>query len=158
MDILPMPSTEAFVIAKEAPVLHYLDCVLQDSNVVILADSFTSIQQRDITLASYFHQSGMGADNYLLPRWDYKKHMIDRVPWMLDWRQGLNAIWVVYEEVKLNELFYALNGSLVGLIGDVEDYRHQKGPKKDIVLNNDTFVKFLFLLIIFISLKTNKFL
>lgn len=153
MDILPVPSTEAFVIAKEAPVLHYLDCVLQDSNVVILADSFTSIQQRDITLGSYFHQSGMGVDSHLLPHWDYKKHMIDRVPWMVDWRQGLNAIWVVYEEVKLNELFYALNGSLVGLIGDVDDYKHQKGPKKNIVLNNDTFVKFLFSLIICISLK-----
>ncbi|KAG1093764.1 hypothetical protein G6F42_018889 [Rhizopus arrhizus] len=139
MDILPVPSTEAFVIAKEAPVLHYLDCVLQDPNVVTLADSFTSIQQRDITLGSYFHQSGMGVNHHLLPRWDYKKHMIHRVPWMVDWRQGLNAIWVTYEEVKLSELLYALNGSLVGLIGDVEDYKHQPGPNKNTALNNDTF-------------------
>ncbi|GAN10671.1 conserved hypothetical protein [Mucor ambiguus] len=139
VDILPLPSTEAFVIAKEAPVLHYLDCVLQDPNVVTLADSFTSIQQRDITLGSYFHQSGMGVNHHLLPRWDYKKHMIHRVPWMVDWRQGLNAIWVIYEEVKQNELLYALNGSLVGLIGDVEDYKHQPGPNKNTVLENDTF-------------------
>ncbi|KAK4511252.1 Inorganic pyrophosphatase [Mucor velutinosus] len=140
VDILPLPSTEAFVIAKEAPTLHYLDCVLQDPNVVTLADSFTSIQQRDITLGSYFHQSGMGVNHCLLPRWDYKKHMIHRVPWMVDWRQGLSAIWVIYEEVKQNELLYALNGSLVGLIGDVEDYRHQPGPnKKSAAFEDDTF-------------------
>ncbi|CEP19192.1 hypothetical protein [Parasitella parasitica] len=139
VDILPAPSVEAFVIAKEAPVLHYLECVLQDLNVVTLADSFTSIQQRDIALGSYFHQAGMGPDHYLLPRWDFKRHMIDRVPWMVDWRQGLNAVWVIHEEVKMNELLYALNGSLVGLIGNVENYKHQKGPRNAVASKNDTF-------------------
>ncbi|KAI8645291.1 hypothetical protein BD408DRAFT_339149 [Parasitella parasitica] len=124
IDILPTPNANVFAVAKEAPVLHYLGCVLQDPNVVTLADSFTSTQQRDIAFGSYFHQAGMGEDNYLLPRWDYKAHLIDRVPWMVDWRQGLNAIWVIHEEVKPNELLYALNGSLVAIVRSIDPSRH----------------------------------
>jgi polynucleotide 5'-hydroxyl-kinase GRC3/NOL9 len=134
MDIVPV-QTEAFKVAREAPTLHSIDCVLQDANVVTLADSFTSIQQRELTLGSYFHQSEM---NILVPHWDHQKHLVDRVPWVIDWRKSLNAVWVTYEEVKLNELLYALNGSLVGLIGDVIDYQNQQGPKH--VINDDTFV------------------
>jgi polynucleotide 5'-hydroxyl-kinase GRC3/NOL9 len=137
VDILPVQN-EAFMIEKEAPNLHYLDCVLQDPNVMTMTDNFTSIQQRDMTLGSYFHQSGMGDDNYLSPVWNYHQHLIHRTPWVVDWRQ--TAIWVVYEEVKLNELFYALNGSLVGLVGDVTNYKKQDGPKKSLAENNDTFV------------------
>ncbi|KAI8097909.1 uncharacterized protein B0P05DRAFT_522566 [Gilbertella persicaria] len=135
VDIMPV-STEAFKVAKEPAVLHYLDCVLQDPNEVTLADNFSSIQQREMTLASYFHQSGMGIEHYLSPQWEFEEHLIERVPWTIDWRQ-LNAIWVTYEEVKLNELFYALNGSLVGLIGQVENHQHLKGPKRTIT--TDTF-------------------
>jgi hypothetical protein len=135
MDVLPM-QTEAFKVAREAPTLHAIDCVLQDANMITLADSFTSIQQRELTLGSYFHQSEMGR---LVPHWDYQKHMIERVPFVIDWRQSLNAIWVTFEEVKLNELFYALNGSLVGLIGDVIDYQSQQGPNH-VIGDNDTFV------------------
>ncbi|KAI8058760.1 hypothetical protein BDF21DRAFT_429949 [Thamnidium elegans] len=130
MDILPV-SNEVFKIEKEAPSLHYLDCVLQDASVVTCMDSFTAIQQRDITLASYFHQVGMA-------QWDFSKHMVERIPYVIDWRKSLNAVWVVYEEVKMSELLYALNGSLVGLMGDVIDYQKQNGPKKA-VINNDTF-------------------
>lgn len=140
LDILPIQN-EAFMIAKEAPSLHYLDCVLQDVNVVTYMDSFTSIQQRDITLGSYFHQH-TNSMNSLIPKWDFKQHMIERVPWVIDWRQSLNSVWIVYEEVKMNELFYALNGSLVGLMGDVVDFKKQNGPKNAITLN-DTFVKYI---------------
>lgn len=135
MDVLPV-QTEAFKVVREAPTLHTIDCVLQDTNVVTLADSFTSIQQRELTLGSYFHQSEMDG---LVPRWDYQKYMIERVPWVIDWRQSLNAVWVTFEEVKLSELFYVLNGSLVGLIGDVIDYQKQQAPKH-VIVNDNTFV------------------
>lgn len=138
-DILPI-ITEAFTLEKEAPDLHYLDCVLQDPNVSTLMDKFTAIQQRDITLSSYFHQQGMGQEHHLNPQWDYKQHMIERIPYVIDWRQSLNAVWVIYEEVKLEGLFYALNGSLVGLIGDVIDYKAENGPKKEVT--SDEFVSF----------------
>ncbi|CAO3614406.1 unnamed protein product [Mucor hiemalis] len=139
-DILPVIN-EAFMMAREPPQLHYLDCVLQDTNVVTLMDSFTSIQQRDITLGSFFHQSGaMNAESYLLPKWNFKQHMIERAPWVIDWRQSLNAVWIVFEEVKMNELFYALNGSLVGLIGDVIDFKKQNGPKHVVNTSSDVFV------------------
>ncbi|GAA5810990.1 hypothetical protein MFLAVUS_004419 [Mucor flavus] len=132
MDIMPV-SNEVFKIEKEAPSLHYLDCVLQDASVVTYMDSFTAIQQRDITLASYFHQVGMGQQE-----WDFSKHMVERIPYVIDWRKNLNAVWVVYEEVKMSELLYALNGSVVGLLGDVIDYKKQNGAK-NAVINNDTF-------------------
>lgn len=144
MDIVPV-SREAFVVAKEAPVLHYLGCVLQHEGAMTLADNFTAAQQREITLGTYFHQSSMGVKHQLSPHWDFQKHMIDRVPWVVDWRKTLNAVWVIYEEVKLNELFYTLNGSLVGLIGDVKDYKHQKGPNH--AITNDTFVSLYFILL-----------
>lgn len=140
MDILPI-TTEAFKLEREAPILHYLDCVLQDTSVMTLMDKFTAIQQRDITLSSYFHQTGMGQENYLDPKWDYKQHMIERIPYVIDWRQSLNAVWVIYEEVKMKELFYALNGSLVGLIGDIIDYKQENGPKTEVL--TDEFVSFL---------------
>ncbi|KAI8352479.1 Pre-mRNA cleavage complex II protein Clp1-domain-containing protein [Choanephora cucurbitarum] len=116
MDVMPV-STEAFKVAKEPAVLHQLDCVLQDATVVTLADAFSSIQQREMALASYFYQTEMDS---MVPQWKFSSPLIARVPWMVDWRQSLQAIWVIHEEVKLNELFYALNGSLVGLLGHLD--------------------------------------
>lgn len=157
-DILPVVN-EAFMMAREPPQLHYLDCVLQDTNVVTLMDSFTSIQQRDITLGSYFHQSGaMNTESYLLPKWNFKQHLIERVPWVIDWRQSLNAVWIVFEEVKMSELFYALNGSLVGLIGDVVDFKKQNGPKHAVNTTNDTFVSVLLFQLEFRSSLLTRFM
>lgn len=140
MDILPR-QREAFAVEREAPDLHYLDCVLQDPQVMTLKDSFTSNQQRDMTLGSYFYQASMGQEAFLVPEWCYQQHLIHKQPYMVDWRQHLNAVWIIHEEVKLDELFYALNGSLVGLIGDVDDYKKQSGPNKTVeTIDNDTFV------------------
>lgn len=141
MDIYPF-TTEPFQIEREAPTLHHLDCVLQDPTALAFTDNLVPLKMRDFTLGSYFHQNGMGQENYLNPTWNFKQHMIERIPYVIDWRQSLNEVWITYEEVKLGELFYALNGSLVGLIGDVIDYKAQNGPKKEVL--NDEFVSVIY--------------
>ncbi|RCH84141.1 Polynucleotide 5'-hydroxyl-kinase grc3, partial [Rhizopus stolonifer] len=114
---------------SERVVMH---SVLSYSNAESLAAAFDAASIRDLTTASYFHQTEMGSEGCLMPRWDYTKHLVERVPWVVDWRANLNAIWVTYEEVKKEELFYALNGSVVGVLGDVVDYKIQKGPHRTV--------------------------
>lgn len=137
MDILPI-ETEEFQVEREAPIVHHLDCVLQDPTVSTFTDNIIPLEMRDITLGAYFHQNGMGVEHYLHPTWNFNQHMVEKIPYVIDWRQSLNEVWVTYEEVKLEELFYALNGGLVGLIGDVIDFKAQNGPKKEVL--NDDFV------------------
>ncbi|KAI9472394.1 MAG: Pre-mRNA cleavage complex II protein Clp1-domain-containing protein [Benjaminiella poitrasii] len=148
-DVILPPPNSLDIIRKEPPSIHYLSSLSSLSSLSLqevtatttLADTFTATQQRDIVLASYFYQSNMGLEHYIRPNWDFKQHLTARVPWVIDWRHNLKAIWVIYEEVKMNELFYALNGSLVGLIGDVVDYKSQPGPSSRKHDNDDdTFV------------------
>ncbi|KAI7905566.1 Pre-mRNA cleavage complex II protein Clp1-domain-containing protein [Cokeromyces recurvatus] len=131
-----MPSPDN-LIERTPPLIHYISSLQQQETVTTLSDAFSAAQQREITLASYFYQLSMGHR----PDWDFKQHLVERIPWVVDWRKNLNAIWVIYEQVKMNELFYALNGSIVGLIGDVVDYKPQPFPNKKKSNNddNDTF-------------------
>ncbi|PHZ14331.1 uncharacterized protein RHIMIDRAFT_312531 [Rhizopus microsporus ATCC 52813] len=126
-------------LSKVIPTVRFIDCYYRESGVSIFPDLFTASKLRDITLASYFHQTEMGQDAYLNPQWDYQKHIIDRTPWVVDWRAHLNAIWITYEEVKLEELLYALNGCIVGIMGDVEDFKKQKGPDRAISADENEF-------------------
>ncbi|KAG1048911.1 hypothetical protein G6F43_008731 [Rhizopus delemar] len=131
MDVLA--ATEEVFLSTAKPELHYLDSYLREPGVMVLGDAFNAFKIRDLTMASYFHQVEMGEEGYLMPQWEFRKHMVDRVPWVVDWRAHLNAIWMTFEEVKLEDLFFALNGSVVGILGDVIDYKKQKGPNHEIV-------------------------
>ncbi|KAI9276132.1 Pre-mRNA cleavage complex II protein Clp1-domain-containing protein [Sporodiniella umbellata] len=87
---------------------------------------------RDLTMASYFHQRAIGnVKCNLAPRWDYSQHLVERVPWQVDWRTQLNAIWITYEEVKAEELLYALNGSVVGLLGSMATQENVEKEEKE---------------------------
>ncbi|ORX46801.1 hypothetical protein DM01DRAFT_1148420 [Hesseltinella vesiculosa] len=44
--------------------------------------------------------------------------LVERVPWKIDWTH-LQGIWILFDDVPLSQLLYALNGSLVALIGQV---------------------------------------
>ncbi|KAI8993561.1 hypothetical protein BDB01DRAFT_776703 [Pilobolus umbonatus] len=123
MDILP-----AYHGIMDKPTTHNVSSHRHDPRYSVLSDIYTAATHREFTLASYFHLKGMDKKYEIKPKWDFQKHLVSKVPWMIDWRQGLNSVWVIYEEVKLNELLYTLNGSLVGLIGDVVDYEKQSGP------------------------------
>lgn len=47
--------------------------------------------------------------------------LVERVPWCLDWTRGVKGVWVLFEEVRWSQLLYTLNGSVVALVGDLED-------------------------------------
>ncbi|KAI8967030.1 hypothetical protein BDF20DRAFT_903008 [Mycotypha africana] len=122
----------------KTPALRYLDCVLRDPNTTTtLADNFTATHLREMALGSYFQQTTM--TNAVMSEWDFQEHIVHRVPWVVDWRRNLNEVWVLYEEVKHNELLYALNGSLVGLMGDMRDYQPLPGPTNNVSTEDDSF-------------------
>ncbi|OAD79258.1 hypothetical protein PHYBLDRAFT_157196, partial [Phycomyces blakesleeanus NRRL 1555(-)] len=73
-------------------------------------------------MISYFHQTPSSTLSPGQPGWDFETRLVERVPWTLDWRH-LKGVWILFEEVTTRQLLYSLNGSVVGLIGDVVDYK-----------------------------------
>jgi len=73
--------------------------------------------RRTLNFLSYFYSSNLlELDS---PWWDYNNPLVYRVPWCLDWKKGLSkGVILINSEVSLSHLLYALNGSVVGLIGD----------------------------------------
>lgn len=123
------------MIGNDAATTHSIDCVIQQTTESTLSGNYTAADHREMTLGSYFfNKRARNTDVY--PKWDYHTHMMDRIPWSIDWRVGLNSIWVIYEEVKLDQLFYALNGTMIALVGDVSNFEKQKGPNNEIGENN----------------------
>ncbi|KAI7878660.1 hypothetical protein K492DRAFT_164701 [Lichtheimia hyalospora FSU 10163] len=118
-DILPSPD------AKIQPKLHYIENpTLTGANRVI--PQVPSRDFRDLTFICYMHQDLTHFGQLNKPWWNFKTNLLERLPWSLDWRTGLDSgIWVLSQEVKLNHLLYALNASIVALISSdspSEDY------------------------------------
>lgn len=84
---------------------------------------YSASDRRVLSLFSYFYStSAMTVKQENVKWWAFDQPLVRRVPWCLDWRKGLTkGIFMLTGEVPLSQLLYALNGSIVGLIGDIDN-------------------------------------
>jgi len=113
--VLPSGSSENKIIPK----IHYLTSLMDDLDADFTAQRYHPSDHRMLNLISYLHMNHMDKRIDGSGWWDFKARLVERVPWSLDWTVGLQGIWVFFEEVKYSQLLYALNGSVVALIGDM---------------------------------------
>jgi polynucleotide 5'-hydroxyl-kinase GRC3/NOL9 len=104
---------------KAPPKILYLTSLMDDLDADFTAQRYHPSDHRMLNLVSYLHMNHMDKRNEGSTWWDFKTRLVERVPWCLDWTVGLQGIWVFFEEVKYSQLLYALNGSVVALIGDI---------------------------------------
>lgn len=116
---------ELFGTAEHPPVMHNIPSV---STTGTFASNYTAIELRALATVSYFHQNLEHYGSLGKAWWDFQSRMTERVPWKVDWREGIDGIWVLYEDVPLSQLLYTLNGSIVALIGKVQDGKELDGP------------------------------
>lgn len=63
--------------------------------------------------------------------WNASPRLIARRPRIIDWTsKQFHGVWILYDEVPLSEMLYALNGSVVGLLGPLAQ-REQDHNNKD---------------------------
>ncbi|ORZ19859.1 hypothetical protein BCR42DRAFT_225280 [Absidia repens] len=88
-----------------------------------MADKYQAIDQRNLMMISYMYHDAQAFGTRQQGRgwWNVNPRLVNRVPWTIDWRQHLQGIWVLFEDVPLPQLLYALNGSLVGLVGNANN-------------------------------------
>ncbi|KAI9015863.1 Pre-mRNA cleavage complex II protein Clp1-domain-containing protein [Phycomyces nitens] len=102
-----------------APVMRHVQGTTMNGT---LSDRYDASSLRALSMISYFHKSPSSKISPHQPIWNFGKRLVECVPWTLDWRH-LKGVWVLFEEVATRQLLYSLNGSVVGLIGDVVDYK-----------------------------------
>ncbi|CAG8503501.1 18612_t:CDS:2 [Acaulospora morrowiae] len=90
-----------------------------------ISTKYKSSDYRMLSLLSYFYSNAVALtqkqDN--VKWWKYDKPLIHQVPWCLDWTKGLSkGVFLFFEDVPWSQLLYALNGSLVALIGDAPGF------------------------------------
>ncbi|GES98790.1 AAA family ATPase Grc3 [Rhizophagus clarus] len=87
------------------------------------SNKYSASDRRILSLFSYFYStSAMAIKQENVKWWAFDQPLVRRVPWCLDWRKGLTkGIFMLSGEVPLSQLLYALNGSIVGLIGDIDN-------------------------------------
>ncbi|KAI7852225.1 hypothetical protein BDC45DRAFT_550534 [Circinella umbellata] len=106
--------------------MHYLECVVDP-----LAPNtrfFSATSSRELAMVSYLHQDLNHFGRLGQPWWNFQTRIVDKLPWVLDWRKGLlNGIWFLSEDVPQSQLLYALNGTIVALVGftDQEQQKQQ---------------------------------
>ncbi|CAG8564369.1 14178_t:CDS:2 [Funneliformis mosseae] len=90
---------------------------------------------RLLTFLSYFYSTNAMAVNQVDTKWwGFNLPLIRRVPWCLDWSKGLTGgVFMLSGEVPLSQLLYALNGSIVGLIGDIDNPYTSEQVDKDVI-------------------------
>ncbi|KAG2183652.1 hypothetical protein INT43_006660 [Umbelopsis isabellina] len=98
------------------PKISYLTSLMDDQDADFTAQRYHPSDHRMLNLISYMHANTNRTETNMW--WDFKKRLVERTPWCLDWTVGLKGIWVLFEEIKYSQLLYALNGSIVALIGD----------------------------------------
>ncbi|KAI8331337.1 Pre-mRNA cleavage complex II protein Clp1-domain-containing protein [Chlamydoabsidia padenii] len=89
-----------------------------------LSDRYQPIDYRNLMFMSYMYHDARTFGTKVEGRrswWRTNMRLVDRLPWTVDWQQGLKSIWILFEDVPRTQLLYALNGSMVGLIGNVTD-------------------------------------
>ncbi|KAF9586350.1 Polynucleotide 5'-hydroxyl-kinase grc3 [Lunasporangiospora selenospora] len=115
------------------PVFSYVSAaIIEDSNRLSPFTKYHPADHRALSLVSYFYLKQ--EDNPITTStslanevrknkmdlvWDFGHALVVRRPWCWDWTHA-KGIWVLFEQVPPSQILYALNGSLVALIGDKE--------------------------------------
>nr|CAG8480885.1 15729_t:CDS:2 [Entrophospora candida] len=90
-------------------------------NSTISNKRYTSSDYRTLNMVFYFHGNYNNGtqDDGNGEWWQFRKPLVRHLPWCLDWKRCLTkGVTLMSEEVPYSQLLYALNGSLVALIGD----------------------------------------
>ncbi|CAG8485138.1 7293_t:CDS:2 [Racocetra fulgida] len=84
---------------------------------------YTAADHRTLALLSYFYSTpAMLSKQENTKWWQFDKPLIHHSPWCLDWTKGLTkGVFVFSGDVPWSQLLYALNGSIVGLVGNILD-------------------------------------
>jgi hypothetical protein len=96
-----------------------------------MADKHTAADLRQLMFISYMYQDPhvFGTrTNDQRSWWRTNLRLVDRIPWTIDWRHHLEGIWVLFDDVPSSQILYALNGSLVGLVGDIHTEDNTPAP------------------------------
>ncbi|CAI2171990.1 15383_t:CDS:2 [Funneliformis geosporum] len=115
-----LPSLPEYIVSptdQEPPKVSFVEAIESSER------SNRASDHRLLTLLSYFYSTSAMAVKQVDTRWwCFNLPLIRRVPWCLDWRKGLTeGVFMLSGEVPLSQLLYALNGSIVGLIGDIDN-------------------------------------
>ncbi|CAG8454517.1 4313_t:CDS:10 [Ambispora leptoticha] len=118
-----LPSNVLHPEDRPFPKLYYVDSILFSPNPA----RFTARDQRTLMLISYFYSVQSFSKQLISQQgfdqgwWNFDIPLVQQVPWCLDWTKGLSkGVFTLCAEVPYSQLLYALNGSIVGLIGDFE--------------------------------------
>ncbi|KAI8064222.1 hypothetical protein BC940DRAFT_98671 [Gongronella butleri] len=82
------------------------------------ADRYQASDLRQLMLMSYFHHDPHAFCKLTHRAWWHPTTLVERVPWKVDWSH-LQGIWILFNDVPSSQLLYALNGTLVALVGDL---------------------------------------
>ncbi|CAG8738125.1 6845_t:CDS:2, partial [Racocetra persica] len=88
-----------------------------------VSTKYTAADHRTLALLSYFYSTpAMLSKQENTKWWQFDKPLIHHSPWCLDWTKGLTkGVFVFSGDVPWSQLLYALNGSIVGLVGNILD-------------------------------------
>lgn len=87
-----------------------------------MADKYPAADLRQLMFISYMYQDAHAFGTRTEDQrswWRTNLRLVERIPWTIDWRHHLKGIWVLFDDVPSSQLLYALNGSVVGLVGDI---------------------------------------
>ncbi|KAI9489835.1 hypothetical protein BDB00DRAFT_840921 [Zychaea mexicana] len=119
-----------------SPSMHYLECAVNP-----LAPKFSAQSSRELALISYLHQDLHNVGHIGQPWWNFQARIVDKLPWVLDWRKGLlDGVWFLTEDVPQSQMLYALNGTLVALVGSSLDEQRSRQQSNAPESTNDQII------------------
>src|SRR3954471_2227184 len=126
----PLPEHVVSPTNQEPPKVSFVETI----DISRLSNRYPASDHRLLTFFSYFYSTSAISERQENVRWwAFDKPLVRQVPWCLDWRKGLTkGIFMLSSEVPLSQLLYALNGSIVGLIGDIDDSYSSDQADKEI--------------------------
>ncbi|KAI9278871.1 hypothetical protein BDA99DRAFT_17788 [Phascolomyces articulosus] len=130
------PTSSSSSTSLSTPHFHYLECGVD--LLAPTAKSFSATSSRELAMVSYLHQDLHTFGCQLgEPWWNFQTRMVDKLPWVLDWRKGLvDGVWFLTEDVPQSQMLHALNGTLVALVGrsSMEDHggEHEQSPPSNV--------------------------
>ncbi|CAG8510144.1 310_t:CDS:2 [Diversispora eburnea] len=105
-----LPKLPDYIISppnEESPNIIFIESI--DSTKI--STKYQSSDHRTLSLISYLYSNITKQDN--TKWWKFDIPLIHQIPWCLDWTKGLNkGIFLLFGDVPLSQLLYALNGSL----------------------------------------------
>ncbi|RIB01505.1 hypothetical protein C2G38_2230616 [Gigaspora rosea] len=115
----PFPTSVLSPPNEDPPEVALVEAI-DPSNI---STKYTAADHRTLALLSYFYSTpAMLSKQENTKWWQFDKPLTHHSPWCLDWTKGLTkGVFVFFNDVPWSQLLYALNGSIVGLVGDILD-------------------------------------